>query len=291
MKACEAVLDGQSSLLEQWGSMSSGCANFSVLKTFLLTKIEENKGVMPYGKHDHDPDWLGWHIGGHCGPGLCEFYLFPINYPNSHWSLGIVWQTNEDQLPQQNVILYLDSLPTYIAAGTVEKKGEAIRAYLNSLTSKKFTKRNLPIICVKVPKQENDYDCGMFLLHYAILFIMSESKSELASDLLEGKKENWFTKEVPCNLRSPLREAVHHQIKLLLKDDEPRLNGTSLSELQKAQLHEEKATEIPHDLASTDSEDITQREESLEINSKKTRRGKKIKGGKKDKQEGRKKPL
>ena len=109
--------------------------------------------------------------------------------------------------------------------------------------------------------------------------------------MLEVKKENWFTKEAPCNLRSPLREAVHHQIKLLLKDDEPRLNGTSLSELQKAQLHEEKAMEIPHDLASTDSEDITQREESLEINSKKTRRGKKIKGGKKDKQEGRKKPL
>ena len=140
-KGCEDAVASQSSLLKEWNfcalENSSNFSDFCVMKSFTVTKAE--KGEMePIGKRKSGTESLNWLIGG-CH-GLCDFLLFPINFKNSHWSLGIVWQANEDEQQNKPCILYLDSWRDGIVVKEVEKKGDAIRKYLSSLSTKKFTK-------------------------------------------------------------------------------------------------------------------------------------------------------
>ena len=220
-KGCEDEVARQSSfsLLKEWNFCAlenrSNLSDFCVMKSFTVTKAEEKGEMKPIGKRKSRKESLDWRIGG-CS-GLCDFLLFPINFKNSHWSLGIVWQANEDEHQNKPGILYLDSWRDGLVDRDVEKKGEAIRKYLSSLSTKKFTKINLPLIHVEVPQQKNGYDCGMFLLHYAILFMMCDSKHALASELKEGNKKDWFDCEVPSNLRQSLKMAVVKELEALQK--------------------------------------------------------------------------
>ena len=94
-----------------------------------------------------------------------------------------------------------------------------------------YTTHNLPVIHVKVPQQDNGYDCGLFVLHYAILFITCQNKRGLAIDLIHGNKENWFgggtsegVSEYLYNLRKSVRDAILCQIADLkpLRTDESK---------------------------------------------------------------------
>lgn len=217
-KGCEDALHKKCSLLMEWSFCSlENPSNFSVIKSFTVTKAEQSTGEMkPVCERKSGKESLDWRIGG-CS-GLCDFLLFPINFDNSHWSLGIVWLANEDEHQNTPCILYLDSWRDGIVDEEVEKKGEAIRKYLGSISTKKFTGENLPLIRVQVPHQKNGYDCGMFLLHYAILFMMCDSKHALASELKGGNKKDWFDCKVPCNLRQSLKMAVVKEIQSLKGD-------------------------------------------------------------------------
>ena len=148
-KGCEDEVARQSSfsLLKEWNFCAlenpSNFSDFCVMKSFTVTKAEEKGEINPFGKKKSGKESLDWRIGG-CS-GLCDFLLFPINFKNSHWSLGIVWQANEDEHQNTPCILYLDSWGAGIVVKEVEKKGEAIRNYLGSLSTKKFTGENLPL--------------------------------------------------------------------------------------------------------------------------------------------------
>lgn len=260
MTGCDRIFKdslGAPPVLKEWDrrdhinstGSSKDILDFGVLSSFLITVIEENatcyeKGVMP----PHlSADKSQWHI--FCGPDkLCQFLLFPINFKNRHWSLGIVWQ-------ERNVILYLDSSDV-IDDKCVEAKCGAIRIYLNSLSSKKFTKESLPLLRVKVPQQKNGYDCGMFLLHHAMLFITSGSKHNLACDLLLGKKEKWFEEKHLCKLRKRLLKVMTLRSQGLPEENEARLNGASISEKVRQKIHQEKVwgSNVAHAIQPEDSE-------------------------------------
>ena len=222
-KACEVALSEGHSLISQWNLGKAG-NDFSVLSSFLIPRVISSKNGTTL------PSGTGWILGGNYS--LCEFLLFPINFP-VHWSLGIVWLAplaapGSEQ--RKRCILYLDSLSSSSSEfrEKVEEKCVAIRTYLNSfnsLSSVVNTSHNLPVIHVKVPQQTNGYDCGLMLLHYAILFITCENKRALAIDLIAGKKENWFG--VPhdkvswyvLQLRNSVRGAVLELLKLLPTDE------------------------------------------------------------------------
>jgi len=220
MKACEVALSEGHSLISQWNLGKAG-NDFSVLSSFLIPRVTSSKNGIEL------PSGTGWIIGGNNR--LCEFLLFPINLDNLHWSLGIVWLAPlEGSVRWKRCILYLDSLSSSSSEfrEKVEEKCVAIRTHLNSfnsLSSVANTSHNLPVIHVKVPQQSNSYDCGLMVLHYAILFITCNNKRALAIDLIAGEKENWFG--VPhdqvswfvLQLRNSVREAV-----LKLLTDEPK---------------------------------------------------------------------
>ena len=214
-KGCEDAVARQSSLLKEWNFCPlENPSNFSVMKSFTVTRAETGEMKLVC-KRKSGKECLNWLIGGYRG--LCDFLLFPINFEKRHWSLAIVWQANEEEQQNKPCILYLDSWEKGKVELEIEKKGDAIRKYLSSLSTKKFTQINLPLIHVEVPQQDNDYDCGMFLLHYAILFMMCDSKHALASELKKGNKKDWFDCEVPCNLRRSLKMAVVKELEEALQ--------------------------------------------------------------------------
>lgn len=230
-KACEAALfEGHYSLVSEWNlGRVAGC-DFSVLSSFLIPKAMSSKGLMQLPSHTG----TGWILGGNNS--LCEFLLIPINFDNTHWSLGIVWLAPSPGSSEwKRCILYLDSLssPSSKFRKKVEEKCGGIRTYLNSRCqmSDDYTTHNLPVIHVKVPQQDNGYDCGLFVLHYAILFITCQNKRALAIDLIHGNKENWFgggtsegVSEYLYNLRKSVRDAILCQIADLkpLRTDESK---------------------------------------------------------------------
>ncbi len=228
--ACEVALSEGHSLTSQWNLGKAG-NDFSVLSSFLIPRVISSKNGMKL------PSATGWIRGGNHRLCESEFLLFPMNFENSHWSLGIVWLAPlaaPGSIQWKRCILYLDSLSLSSSTDRnliskfrkkVEAKCVAIRTYLNMLSQDVNTSHNLPVIHVKVPQQTNDYDCGLMVLHYAILFITCANKRTLAIDLIDGKKENWYG--VPhdkvswyiLQLRNSVREAVLKLLKLLPTDE------------------------------------------------------------------------
>ena len=195
---CEATLNKKDSLVSKWElSPLLEPFEFSVIISFAITFTE-------LGKPKENIVIGGWQ---NLSEKLPEFLVFPINYDSYHWSAAIVWLVNEGPRKCSPCILYLDSCKGNEDAA--EKKGEAIRIFLNYFSgAETYTRENLPLFPVKVPKQENGYDCGLFMLHMIYLFLMSSNKRSLALQLKEGKKENWFEPAVPSQLRPVLRKEM-----------------------------------------------------------------------------------
>jgi hypothetical protein len=117
----------------------------------------------------------------------------------------------------------LDSFSSSSTDQEVEEKCGAIRTYLNLLSQDVNTADNLPVIRVKVPQQDNGYDCGLFILHYAILFITCQDKRALAKDLIDGKKETWFgmTQDKVSSFVYDLRKSVRNAVQTAIANLEP----------------------------------------------------------------------
>ena len=180
-KACEVASSEGHSLISQWNLGKAG-NDFSVLSSFLIPRVISSKNGRTL------PSGTGWILGGNYS--LCEFLVVPINLENRHWSLGIVWlPPSPGSIHWERCILYLDSLSSSATDQQVEEKCGAIRTYLNILSQDVNTADNLPVIRVNVPQQDNCYDCGLFILHYAILFITCQDKRALAIDLIDGNKK------------------------------------------------------------------------------------------------------
>ena len=198
---CEATLHKKPGLSSAWNiEPMQEPLNFSVFNSFAITYAE-------VGKLQGRKDCV---IGGcqNLSEKLPEFLVFPINYAVFHWAAAIVWLATEGPQKCSPCILYLDS--GEVEEDAAEKKGVTVRMFLNYIVkeAKRYTRENLPLFRVKVPKQKNSYDCGLFALHMIYLFLMSRDKRGLAFELKEGRKENWFHHTVPGILRHELRENI-----------------------------------------------------------------------------------
>lgn len=215
-KACEAAVFNteKHSLVSQWNLGRVTGDDFTVMSSFLIARVLSCKKI---------PSGAGkWQLGGNCS--LCEFLVVPINFVELHWSLGIVWLTpTSGSSKWTRCILYLDSKYRMSTDQEVEEKCGAIRTYLNLLSQDVNTADNLPVIRVKVPQQDNGYDCGLFILHYAILFITCQDKRALAKDLIDGKKETWFgmTQDKVSSFVYDLRKSVRNAVQTAIANLEP----------------------------------------------------------------------
>lgn len=147
------------------------------------------------------------------------YILMPV-HAETHWSLIIICMpTKEDQIGP--IILHLDSLKFHSSRWIFNVVSRFLKEewnYLNeNISSKECPLRetvwkNLPRKVekkiVEVPQQQNDYDCGLFVLYYMQRFIQEAPERFRKKDYsMFGKR--WFRPEEPSQLRDQIRHLIH----------------------------------------------------------------------------------
>ncbi|CAO2197704.1 unnamed protein product [Urochloa humidicola] len=159
-----------------------------------------------------------------------SYIILPIN-ETIHWSLIIVCMPakGEDSGP---IILHLDSLGLHNSQklfDTVVRYLEAEWRYLRKDSSyeipfsEKIWKRllrNIKSEKVEVPRQRNEYDCGLFMLYYIDKFIQ-EAPERLTKESLGMFGRKWFKHEEASQLRQWIRACLLDLFQSAQEDDGP----------------------------------------------------------------------
>ncbi|XP_020551252.1 probable ubiquitin-like-specific protease 2A isoform X2 [Sesamum indicum] len=137
-----------------------------------------------------------------------DYVFIPVNF-SLHWSLIVICHPGEvaklrdkfmDDSSKLPCILHMDSI-----RGSHRGLENLIRSYLweewkerhnnqEEDISAKFS--NLDFVALQLPQQENSFDCGLFLLHYAELFLeqalnFSDTKCIDYARSFRGKLTRW----------------------------------------------------------------------------------------------------
>ncbi|CAM0947401.1 unnamed protein product [Alopecurus aequalis] len=156
-----------------------------------------------------------------------DFLFIPVNF-SLHWSLivichpGEVVKSEDDEAKKHGkvpCILHMDSLK-----GSHSGLKDIIQSYLweewkerhpeSALDiSEKFS--NLRFVSLELPQQDNSFDCGLFLLHYAELFLMDAPSSfnPLKIDVFSTfLRDDWFIPSEASLKRSLIRKLIHEVV-------------------------------------------------------------------------------
>ncbi|OEL20553.1 Ubiquitin-like-specific protease 1D [Dichanthelium oligosanthes] len=158
------------------------------------------------------------------------YIILPIN-ESMHWSLIIVCMPTKgaDSGP---TILHLDSLGLHCSQklfGIVERYLEAEWRHLRKDSSYdvpfsgmiwKHLLRNINMEKVEVPRQRNDYDCGLFMLYYIDKFIQ-EAPERLTKESLGMFGRKWFNHEEASRLRVKIQAVLFDLFHSAHGDDGP----------------------------------------------------------------------
>ncbi|KAJ4821637.1 Sentrin-specific protease 2 [Rhynchospora pubera] len=200
--------------------------SFYIFNTYFYQKLEEALD----GKDDHSSLFMKlrrwWK-----GVNIFEkaYIILPI-HGSLHWSLVIICiPEQESQLGP--TILHLDSLGCHSSGpifNTIErylKKEWQQIAQINSQSSlPRIRKEKAP-----VPRQENEYDCGLFVLYFIERFIKDSPDRFRKHDLaMFGRK--WFKPEEASSLRQRIRNLLVEELEIVpLEEGIQNLDAVSCS--------------------------------------------------------------
>ncbi|KAL5206421.1 hypothetical protein ABZP36_034630 [Zizania latifolia] len=156
------------------------------------------------------------------------YIILPI-HGTAHWSLIIICIPSKE-INSGPFILHLDSLEIHHSAkifDTVAKYLEAEWCHLRknpppdisiSETIWEDLPRNIHKEKVQVPQQNNEYDCGIFMLYYIERF-MREAPERFTRDNLDMFSRTWFQSEDASDLRQRIRELLLEEFESARLDD------------------------------------------------------------------------
>ncbi|KAG2591505.1 ubiquitin-like-specific protease 1D isoform X2 [Panicum virgatum] len=158
------------------------------------------------------------------------YIILPI-HEMMHWSLIIVCMPTKEG-DSGPVMLHMDSLGLHNSQklfDTVARYLEAEWRHLQKDSSYdipfsgmiwKRLSRNIKGEKVEVPRQRNEYDCGLFMLHYIDKFIQEAPKRFTKESLgMFGRK--WFNHEEASRLREGVRARLFDLFQSAEEDDGP----------------------------------------------------------------------
>ncbi|KAJ1259377.1 hypothetical protein BS78_10G149800 [Paspalum vaginatum] len=143
------------------------------------------------------------------------YILMPV-HAETHWSLIIICMPAKENQTGP-IILHLDSLKFHSSRLIFSVVSRFLREewnYLNENVSSeecplpetvwKNLPRKVQKKTIEVPQQQNDYDCGLFVLYYMQRFIQEAPERFLEKDFsMFGRR--WFQPEEPSQLRDQIR--------------------------------------------------------------------------------------
>uniref|UniRef100_A0A0E0LBR1 Ubiquitin-like protease family profile domain-containing protein n=1 Tax=Oryza punctata TaxID=4537 RepID=A0A0E0LBR1_ORYPU len=199
-------------LMGQMPSTSRLGGKYHIFNTYFFSKLEALTS-----KVDNDAYFLNlrrWWKGVDI---FKKAYIIIPVHADAHWSLVIICMpAKEDQ--SGPTILHLDSLKFHSSRfifSTVERFLKEEWNYLNKTGSledchlHESVWKNLPRKirkkAVTVPQQDNEYDCGVFVLYYMRRFIEEAPERLNNKDLSNMFGEGWFKREEACALRKEMQ--------------------------------------------------------------------------------------
>ncbi|KAM3189375.1 hypothetical protein ACQJBY_067972 [Aegilops geniculata] len=207
------------------------------------------------------------------------YILFPV-HADTHWSLVIICMpAKEDQ--SGPIILHLDSLKFHssrLIFSVVERFLKQEWSYLKANGSlaecpiRETVWKKLPHKIEKrpiaVPQQENEFDCGLFVLYYMQRFI-EEAPERLHKKDLSMFGKTWFQPEEASGLRKKMKTLLHQ----LFEEADPSNDGTSEQTACQSLLEAKPANNVmelatsEHPLEVSSAEVIPTPEHLLEVGS------------------------
>ncbi|KAJ6803361.1 ubiquitin-like-specific protease 1D [Iris pallida] len=198
---------------------------YYIFNTFFYSKLEEAvtyKGDRSTAFSKLRRWWKGMDIFQKA------YILLPI-YRDKHWSLVIICMPGKED-ESGPIVLHLDSLGLHASSHIFSVVSSYLKEewnYVNEnalpselpLSERIWTHlpRRIEKEKIMVPQQQNDYDCGIFVLYFMERFIGEAPKRLRKTDLTMFGR-NWFKPEEASGLRQKIRD-------LLVKEFESRFGG------------------------------------------------------------------
>lgn len=153
-----------------------------------------------------------------------DYIFIPVNF-RFHWSLIVICHPGEvvklkdekmKTLLKVPCILHMDSikgshrgLKNLFQSYLLEEWKERHKELVEDVSSKFW---NLPFLDLELPQQENSFDCGLFLLHYAELFMenapanFNPSRISKSNDFL---RKDWFAPAEASLKRALMKKLIY----------------------------------------------------------------------------------
>ncbi|XP_057541762.1 ubiquitin-like-specific protease 1D isoform X2 [Amaranthus tricolor] len=200
---------------------------FYFFNTYFYSKLQE---AVSYQKSDKEAFFMRfrrWWKGVNI---FQKAYIFlPIN-EDKHWSLVIICIPDKDG-ESGLTVLHLDSLGLHCSASIFDNiKSLLVNEW--KILNEDVGAVNVPIPeriwenlprkmdqrIIAVPRQTNDYDCGLFVLYYMERFI-EEAPERLTRQDLNMFGRHWFKPQEASRLRGKIKKLLQHEFHKALTQD------------------------------------------------------------------------
>jgi sentrin-specific protease 7 len=112
-----------------------------------------------------------------------EFIFIPVNF-NYHWSLLVICHPGEVATYKDEDAKNSEKVPCILHMDSIRGSHSGLKSLLQSYLWEEWKERhkeasedvssrflNMRFVSLELPQQQNSFDCGLFLLHYAELFL------------------------------------------------------------------------------------------------------------------------
>ncbi|KAI4339338.1 hypothetical protein MLD38_024291 [Melastoma candidum] len=202
---------------ELW--LDRGMCDYHFFNTYFYKKLQEAISCKGFEKDTSFFKFRRWWKGVNI---FQKAYIFIPIHEEQHWSLAIIcFPDREDR--SGPIVLHLDSLQLHrsklvfhnIKSFLVEEWNHVkLEVDLSELPFSHGTWRVLPSKieekAISVPQQNNEYDCGLFVLYFLERF-MEEAPDRLKKDLSMFGKQ-WFRPEEASDLRVKIKRLLMEEL-------------------------------------------------------------------------------
>ncbi|GJD11014.1 Probable ubiquitin-like-specific protease 2A [Galdieria sulphuraria] len=145
----------------------------------------------------------------------------------SRWTNAVVcnpgnilsWNPNYDDPKERPCILYFDSLGTFSFSRNCQR---LLRSYLEMEWRKRHSpcqleeseqtfcvpQENLVLWNVSAPQQKNEFDCGLFMIHYIIRFLQEPPNGGSFTRKADLRVKSWFTDKDIKVFREKIKQLI-----------------------------------------------------------------------------------
>ncbi|KAM2007875.1 hypothetical protein FF1_002816 [Malus domestica] len=152
-----------------------------------------------------------------------DYIFIPVNY-SLHWSLIVICHPGEVVNIKDEKIESLSKVPCILHMDSIKGSHRGLEKLVQRYLCEEWKERHgdtseddyskflhLRFVALKLPQQENSYDCGLFLLHYVECFLEEAPVNFSPLEITKSSKfltKNWFRPEEASAKRSHIKKLI-----------------------------------------------------------------------------------